>query len=634
MTVFLRLMGETEKETALRECCIAVRTGNLDPKIFEVEPSSFRSVPGAPFAYWVSDTMRELFARFPRFQSGGRIAASGGKTLDDFRFIRAAWEVPSTCQTSWKTFAKGGIFSPYYADVFLRLSWHRNGDSLKAYLVDYRKSRGWSPNWTAELHSANHYFRPGITWPRRTNGLSFRAMPKGSIFGDKGPAVLTTNDDQADLLFLMGILNSKAFAILVSLQLARTELAQSFEVGVVQNTPVPECSDLEKQKLVVAAKRAWSCKRSLDYVQETSSAFQLPAALQPRLGHYDQPGIEVELSKIQTNIDEIVFGLYGLNEEDRAAALSSSGTADENDNDEAVGADVSKDDNGAEAVDVTEGLLSWAAGVAFGRFDWRLATGERTAPSEPEPFDPLPAKSPGMLPDDAVPFHPHSGILVDDQGHSEDLARLIEEVLARIDESLPTDVRRWIQRDFFSYHLRQYSKRPRKAPIYWPISTSSGSYTLWLYYPSLTDQTLFTAINDFIEPKLEQVGQDVSALRNKGTARSAADERSFEKFLSLEAELRELREALLEIAPSYHPNHDDGVQITSAPLWRHFRHTAWRNALKATWEKLESGDYEWAHLAMVYWPDRVREKCKTDKSLAIAHNLEALYEEPEAGGAS
>ncbi len=35
------------------------------------------------------------------------------------------------------------------------------------------------------------------------------------------------------------------------------------------------------------------------------------------------------------------------------------------------------------------------------------------------------------------------------------------------------------------------------------------------------------------------------------------------------------------------------------------------------------------HLAMSHWPDRVREKCKTDKSLAIVHNLEDLYVEPE-----
>ncbi|HAG71516.1 MAG TPA: type II restriction endonuclease subunit M, partial [Gammaproteobacteria bacterium] len=65
------------------------------------------------------------------------------------------------------------------------------------------------------------------------------------------------------------------------------------------------------------------------------------------------------------------------------------------------------------------------------------------------------------------------------------------------------------------------------------------------------------------------------------------------------------------------------------PLWRLFRHKPWQKVLKDTWTKLENGDYDWARLALAYWPDRVREKCKTDKSLAIAHDLEGLYEEPE-----
>jgi hypothetical protein len=29
------------------------------------------------------------------------------------------------------------------------------------------------------------------------------------------------------------------------------------------------------------------------------------------------------------------------------------------------------------------------------------------------------------------------------------------------------------------------------------------------------------------------------------------------------------------------------------------------------------------------WPDRVREKCRTDRSIAIAHDLEELYEVPK-----
>lgn len=297
--------------------------------------------------------------------------------------------------------------------------------------------------------------------------------------------------------------------------------------------------------------------------------------------------------------------------------------SDENDEDEP------EETSPSDRIDQIDALLSWAVGVAFGRFDWRLATGEREAPPEPDPFDPLPTKSPSMLPDGAAPFHDHSGILVDDQGHPHDLARLVEEVLARVHADVPGDVRQWLQRDFFSLHLKLYSKSRRKAPIYWPLSTGSGSYTLWLYYPNLTGQTLYTVVNDFVEPKLKQVSHDTATLRDKGAARSREDEKALEALQLLELELIDLRDTLLQIAPTYRPNHDDGVQITAAPLWQLFRHKPWQKILQETWSKLKKGDYDWAHSAMAYWPERVRQKCRTDKSLAIAHDLEQLYEPPE-----
>lgn len=235
-----------------------------------------------------------------------------------------------------------------------------------------------------------------------------------------------------------------------------------------------------------------------------------------------------------------------------------------------------------------------------------------------------------MVLDSEKPFHNHAGVLVDDQGHSHDLARLVEDVFSRVDLSVPDEVRRWLQRDFFAFHLQRYSKSRRKAPIYWPLGTASGSYTLWLYYPSLSSQTLYTAINDFVEPKLKEVGAGRTALRNKASARTRDEEKQFETLQAFELELIELRDALLNIAQNYRPNHDDGVQITAAPLWPLFRHKPWQKILKDTWAKLEKGDYDWAHLAMNYFPERVREKCKTDKSLAIAHGLEELYVEPEA----
>jgi hypothetical protein len=333
-----------------------------------------------------------------------------------------------------------------------------------------------------------------------------------------------------------------------------------------------------------------------------------------------------ELAGIEAEIDEIAFDLYGCSGADRATmTLSLAGRSDDNGQ--------SKDDGETDepATDFQSALLSWAVGFAFGRFDWRLATGEREPPPEPDPFDPLPAKSPGMLPDGADPFHAHAGILVDDPGHPHDLPRLIESVLERVDVPVPPGVRKWLQRDFFKEHLQQYSKSRRKAPIYWPLATASGSYTLWVYYPSLTSQTLYTAVNDFVEPKLKSVSQAAQSLRAK-TGRSGAEERELERLQDLELELADLRDTLLAIAPDYKPDHDDGVQITAAPLWPLFRHKPLQKVLKETWQKLEKGDYDWAHLAYTYWPERVREKCRTDKSLAIAHGLEELYEEPPEQG--
>jgi hypothetical protein len=621
MTIFLRLMSEKEKETSLLDSCNSIRQDDEDRRVFEVPPSTFLALPGAPFAYWLSDAVRNTFQKFGSLQDVA-LATSGTGTLDDFRFLRH-W-VETFGQNGFVPYAKGGAYSPIYFDPHLVVNWRNDGNEMKAWII-FRYGGG---HWARNIRSTEHYFRPGITWPRRTNGLSFRIMPEGCIFADKGPAIFTDGDDVEKLLALCAIVNTRLFGFLVSAQLARTELAQSFEVGLIQQTPIPDLSSQQQSLLSSLCGRAWSLMHSLDTIVEASHAFFLPASLRARLGDYDPPSIEAELAAIHSEIDDIAFDLYGFSDADRAAALRPSGTADKDDgvDDETD----SENDDVVAAIDQTDGLHSWAVGVAFGRFDWRLATGERDAPPEPEPFDPLPTKSPGMLPDDAEPFYAHSGILVDDQGHPADLAHLIEEVLARVDAPVPADVRRWLQRDFFPLHMRQYSKSRRKAPIYWPISTTSGNYTLWLYYPSLTDQTLFTAVNDFIEPKLKQVGQDVSALRTKGSARSRDDEKTFEALQTLELELIELRDTLLAIAQTYRPNHDDGVQITAAPLGQLFRHKPWQKILKDTWAKLEKGDYDWAHLAMAYWPDRVREKCETDKSLAIAHDLEHLYVEPES----
>jgi len=80
------------------------------------------------------------------------------------------------------------------------------------------------------------------------------------------------------------------------------------------------------------------------------------------------------------------------------------------------------------------------------------------------------------------------------------------------------------------------------------------------------------------------------------------------------------------VEKGYVPHKDDGVLINAAPL--HQLLPSWPEAKKA-WDELESGVYDWAQQAMEYWPDRVREKCVKNRSLAIAHGLEELCQVPE-----
>lgn len=68
------------------------------------------------------------------------------------------------------------------------------------------------------------------------------------------------------------------------------------------------------------------------------------------------------------------------------------------------------------------------------------------------------------------------------------------------------------------------------------------------------------------------------------------------------------------------PHIEDGVLLNVALLWELI--PSWQKEPKKAWEALERGDYDWSHQAMDHWPDRVKEKCKTNKSYAIAHGLE------------
>src|SRR5690606_240597 len=149
---------------------------------------------------------------------------------------------------------------------------------------------------------------------RRTqSGLSVRSLPAGAIFGDKGPSIFA---DIPDLLVLLAIANSEAFRFLVSLQMA----FGSYEVGVIQRTPVPRFGDVERHRLKEVG-RVFEIRRSLDTTNEVSHVFCLPAILRvsgttltsrSETWRRENDKRLAEVSSLTASINDTVTNLYGL----------------------------------------------------------------------------------------------------------------------------------------------------------------------------------------------------------------------------------------------------------------------------------------------------------------------------------
>ena len=92
--VFVRVLQVDDKGGSLVSAIDKFRNGVPSETARLVRPGSFCQVPGSPFAYWVDDRVRSVFARFEPFESNSRLVRQGGVTGDDDRYLRGWWEAP------------------------------------------------------------------------------------------------------------------------------------------------------------------------------------------------------------------------------------------------------------------------------------------------------------------------------------------------------------------------------------------------------------------------------------------------------------------------------------------------------------------------------------------------------------
>ena len=624
---------ERKPETLL-SAIIDIKSLNFNDSIFYCESQDLVNLPNAVVSFEFPLWFRRFFSNSPSLQNNGFCAFVGHSFKSD-RHFRLLWEIDSReniefNKTSWAWVYNGGDYSPYYYAERAIVLYGTNGSAV-------------ANDQSITFRNINLHGRSGIGYGKRGDFIDSQLLRSGHVFTVEGEGVPLNNEEEC--FYYSALLLSHVFSFGINLYCGQHKYP-----GYVNIFPSPKPEPDKRKAVAEKAKKIWEIKRDWQIGDETDTVFLIPHLLMVtgNLSERISELLKIEMKsndEINMLLDQIDFDfeeIYALNKQ---AILQVRNTATYRPKDK-VWLEGPCDTSGKEIFFIAD-VIQYVIGCIFGRWDLRYINNlpqllplELSQPPNRYANGALLAKN--VCSDYPIKIV-WDGILVDDVSNQFDITRNVRIVLSNIFGDSWDDFERDIVQKlkfetlsnylnnstgFFDHHKNRYSKNHRIAPVYWPLSTPSCSYTLWLYYHRLNDQILYTCVNDFVEPKLKQVSEESARLRQK-RSRSAADEKELERLTDFERELKDFRAELLRVAAFWKPNLNDGVQITAAPLWRLFQHKPWQKKLKETWEKLERGDYDWAHLAYSIWPERVREKCKTDKSLAIAHDLEELYVEPK-----
>ena len=475
-TYVFRLLVETDKANKLMQLCQTL-AGRY---CFLLTTSQCKILPLHPFIYWAdSETLRK-FTSHPTVEPSAGVVRQGLGTGDNFRFVRAFWEVPvgsiagQDCvipedvrdqlsgQKTWAVHVRSGVSQPWYSPFTLLIDWGAQGKRLK----DHWLSKGESPS--RYIPSEELYFRPGISWTRRAFRLIPYIVPTGCIPSASRYMAFPEDEHRINLLGL----SASAVATLYMRFYGEKFEHPNHLVDTFKRLPFVQL-DADTQSSIRSIAESEVSRRKQYYANyEPFSDFVLPATIlrfgnaedsewnwRSFLGDSEEAAVasavglsEPALEVLMRDLDEAIYA--------RRQRVSDSDRVDDADGDETGDIACNSTPRG-HAVDT----ISYAVGCVFGRWDIRMACDHSLAPIPGDPFLPIQPSPPGMLvgPNglpagdgyvvsrkwlrsrhhigDKLPTLPDSealkstyplrinwdGIIVDDEEHADDVVRRIQE---------------------------------------------------------------------------------------------------------------------------------------------------------------------------------------------------------------
>ena len=580
----------------------------------------FSSLVSSPFAYKIPPQLIDLTSRSVAYEDNAGVVKQGLGTSDDFRFVRLHWEIKD--ESKWTWYAKGGSSSGFYSQQHLKVNFENSGAELWSNLSSAGNVR--SNVWMLKDTVEKYFYKPGLTFTYRSKIFAPEVLPKGSIFGVTGMSIFPVNE--TDLFKHLAWCNSSVVNFMILNTAERYE--PLFQAGKINKTP---WVDFHGEDIGLLARDVVYLKMKIDAIHLASPYFSglgLNSKSSLEVGYKQYCDVvmadEIMIKDKVAEIDGHLLDLYQILGEDRKQIESDIAERRNNFN---------SDNSFGSYNDYCSSIIECAVGIVFGRFSKDTLTKNPEKLAECDPFAELPSVQPAVRVGNEVCDFPifestelagkvtchleekfpiHSGLIITD------LCEALK--VSSLDEYFTVAMK------YFEGHLKRFSKSRRQAPIYWPLQSPTGKYTLWINYLCVDAQTLYRCVNDYIEPKYQRVAADLDAERNR-VERNDDVISELELFLD---ELVDLKDEILSVSKSWYPDLNDGVQLNAAPLWKLIKHKPWQKKLRKTWGELEEGKYDWSRMAYNFWTERVLRKCHDDRSMAITHGVAAdLWEEVE-----
>ena len=621
---FINIQEAKRKQQELLTAITSIRDKAPSEIVFFRNSWDFEKLPNSIIGYYFQRFEIDNFKNIKNLNELGYSARKGNDFVS-FEHYRNFWEATST--TVYKHLYNGSPFNMFYLP-YREIARVIHPDEY------YKQHK------SINIRNAEYHYIIGVGIGKFGDIMDAHVFKEGFMFTNEGMCISKITKDQA--ILLNGFLNS-IFAQYTINQYCGLHK----QAGYINLLPCPLPDGFGHNQTLSAIfniKRKWysldeTCLEFRHLLKEFAFSDSLTkriAEIQDELNNEKATYVELinandAFWQVQANIPKEAAQVFEALKNKRPGEnlISINGLDDDDLNGNPV---------------LAHEIISNLLGIVMGRWDIGSVLDPVSIPPFGDFFAPLPfmpVVSLMQTPPDYTVDSPVDGILVSDHNHPRSIIQAIKKVIRIIWKGSADQI--WNELEeigqynsvenfvsnvngFFDFHHKRYTKSRRETPIYWPISTASGSYTVWLYYPKINDQTLYKVVNDFVTPKQGDVLEEIKKLESNANLDNQG-RKELQACHELIHELQDLEKELLKVAAlPYKPNHDDGVLISAAPLCHLFRHSKWKKATEECWTALQKGEHDWSQMAMAIWPNRVRDKCQKDMSLAINHGLETLCE--------